>query len=333
MAKHNIVVIGASAGGVQAIKKLAAGLPADLPAAIFIATHLPNFGKSIIPEIIDQAGELPARHAVNDEPIKLGCIYVASPGHHLMVEKSHVRVTSGPTENGFRPAIDVLFRSAARTHGRRVIGVVLTGLLDDGTAGLLAVKRYGGIAIVQDPEDAMHPDMPRSALTYAEPDYCLPLDEIAPALVRLVQNDSNPESGGGPSGRTEPMDRMEENLEEMEEGDAPEGPALSACPACGGVVLELRDGNMLQFQCRVGHRYSPESLLAQHAENVDTAMWVALRSLEEHAALSKRMANHWRVMESERIAAGFDKRAAEAERNAELLRKVLSGNASVRSGY
>jgi two-component system chemotaxis response regulator CheB len=312
------------------MKKLAAGLPADLPAAVFVATHLPHYGTSIIPEIISQAGELPARHAINDEPIKLGRIYVAPPGHHLMLDPAHVRVTSGPTENGFRPAIDVLFRSAARTYRNRVIGVILTGLLDDGTAGLLAVKRYGGVAIVQDPEDAMHPNMPRSALTYVEPDYCLPLDEIAPALVSLVRSNSNPESGGGPAGRTGPMNRMQENLDEMEEGEPPEGPALSACPACGGVVLEMRDGNMLQFQCRVGHRYSPESLLAQHAENVETAMWVALRSLEEHAALSKRMANHWRELESERIAAGFDKRAAEAEENAALLRKVLTRNSPLR---
>jgi len=315
---------------VQAIKKVAAGLPAGLPAAIFVATHLPHFGKSILPEIISQAGNLPARHAVDQEPIQRGRIYVASPCHHLMVDQGRVRVTSGPTENGFRPAIDALFRSAAKSHGSRVIGVVLTGLLDDGTAGLLAVKRRGGLAIVQDPDDATHPDMPRSALTYVEPDYCLPLDEIGPALVNLVQNHSSPRSGGEPNGEAGASDRMEENLEEMEEGEAPEGPALTACPACGGVVLEMRDGKMLQFQCRVGHRYSPESLLAQHAENVETAMWVALRSLEEHAALSKRMANHWRDLESERIAAGFDKRAAEAEKNAELLRKVLTGNAPLR---
>ena len=324
MAKHDIVVIGASAGGIQAIKKLVAGLPADLPAAIFVATHLPQFGKSMLPEIINNAGNLPARHAADNEPIKRGRIYIAPPGRHLVVDEGHMRVTTGPSENGFRPAIDVLFRSAAKAHGRRVIGVVLTGLLDDGTAGLLSVKRGGGVAIVQDPQDAMHADMPRNALTYVEPDYCLPLDEIGPALVKLIQNHSNPGSSRELNGEAGASDRMEENLEEMEEGEAPEGPALSACPACGGVVLEMRDGNMLQFQCRVGHRYSPESLLAQHAENVETAMWVALRSLEEHAALSKRMANHWRDMESERIAAGFDKRAAEAEKNADLLRKVLS---------
>ena len=330
MAERNIIVIGTSVGGVEALQRLVEPLPKDFPAAIFVVLHLSPQSTSVLPNILSRAGSLPAIHPRDGEPIRLGRVYVAPPDKHLVIDDGRIRVSHGPRENRHRPAVDPLFRSAARWYGPRVVGIVLTGSLDDGTAGLLAVKRYGGIAIVQDPEDAMHPDMPRSALTYAEPDYCLPLDEIAPALVRLVQNDSNPESGGGPSGSTGPMDRMEENLEEMEEGDAPEGPALSACPACGGVVLELRDGNMLQFQCRVGHRYSPESLLAQHAENVDTAMWVALRSLEEHAALSKRMANHWREMESERIAAGFDKRAAEAERNADLLRKVLSGNASVR---
>src|SRR5262249_7344352 len=145
------------------------------------------------------AGKLPARHAVDNERIKLGRIYVAPPGRHLVVDQGHVRVTTGPSENGFRPAIDVLFRSAAKAHGRRVIGVVLTGLLDDGTAGLLSVKKSGGLAIVQDPRDAMHADMPRNALAYVEPDYCLPLDEIGRALVNLIQNHSDPGSIGEPN--------------------------------------------------------------------------------------------------------------------------------------
>src|SRR5262249_56238334 len=148
------------------------------------------------------------------------------------------------SENGFRPGIDVLFRSAAKAHGRRVIGVVLTGLLDDGTAGLLSVKRGGGVAIVQDPQDAMHADMPRNALTYVEPDYCLPLDEIGPALVKLIQNHSNPGSSRELNGEAGASRRMGEKLEEIEESEAPEGPAPLALPPLRGVGVQERDWDM-----------------------------------------------------------------------------------------
>jgi two-component system, chemotaxis family, protein-glutamate methylesterase/glutaminase len=182
---HDIIVIGASAGGVEAIKVLVAGFPHDLQAAIFVVLHLSPTGPSILAEILTQAGLLPATQVVKGEIIAPGHIYGAPPDHHLLVEQGHVRVTRGPKENRFRPSVDVLFRSAAYAYGSRVIGVILIGALDDGTAGLWAVKDRGGLAVVQDPQEALHASMPQSALRHVSIDACLPLAKIAPTLVQL----------------------------------------------------------------------------------------------------------------------------------------------------
>ena len=323
MAKQSIIVIGASAGGIRAMKRMVAGLPRDLPAAIFVATHIPPGNKSILPNILNKAGKLPARHAVDGEPIRMGQIYVALPGYHLIIEQGQVRVTSGPTEGGFRPAIDALFRSAARSYGSEVIGLILTGLLDDGTAGLLSVKRHGGVAIVQNPDDATHPDMPLSALAHVDVDYCLPISEVAATLTDLV-TDRSGERVEEAHQETAVGDRIHLNLREMETGEGPEDPAPVACPACGGGSLELRRGDPIQFECKAGHRYSAESLIAAQTDDVERALWLALRLLEKHGAFAKRMAKHWRALESEQIAAEFDKKAVEAEENANALRQVLS---------
>ena len=186
MPGHDIIVIGASAGGVEALKVLVAGFPHDLQATIFVVLHLSATGPSILAEILTGAGLLPAPQVVKGEIIAPGHIYVAPPDHHLLVEQGHVRVTRGPKENRFRPAVDVLFRSAAYAYGPRVIGVILTGALDDGTAGLWAVKDRGGLAVVQDPQEALHSSMPQSALRHVSVDACLPLAEIVPMLVQLV---------------------------------------------------------------------------------------------------------------------------------------------------
>jgi two-component system chemotaxis response regulator CheB len=342
-------VIGASAGGIRAIKRIVADLPRDLPASIFVATHIPPGNKSILPNILNKAGKLPARHAVDREKIRMGQIYIALPGHHLIIEKGQARVTSGPAEGGFRPAIDALFRSAARSYGSQVIGLILTGLLDDGTAGLLSVKRHGGVAIVQDPDDAAHPDMPRNALAHVDVDYCLPISEIAATLTNLVIDragkvistiragtttlrtseaevaDLRQETGVG--------DRIHLNLREMDPGEASEDPAPVACPACGGGSLELQRGNQLQFECKAGHRYSAESLIAAQTDDVERALWMALRLVEKHGAFARRMAKHWRALESEQIAREFDKKAVEAEENVNVLRQVLGrGGVPVNTG-
>jgi two-component system chemotaxis response regulator CheB len=199
---HDIIVIGASAGGVEALQKIASALPARLEAAIFVVLHVGAEATSALPAILRRAGPLPANHAINNEPIGYGRIYIAPPDFHLVLRDGAVRVIHGPRENRCRPAVDPLFRSAAITYGRRVIGVVLSGALDDGTAGLLAIKVQGGIAVVQDPDDALVPGMPRNALEYVKVDHCLPVSEIGPLLARLApvtpaSRPATPDTGRG----------------------------------------------------------------------------------------------------------------------------------------
>ncbi len=186
MLGHEIIVVGASAGGVEALIKLVRGLSKDLQASVFIVLHLPAQGPSVLPNILNHASILNAQHAIDQQKIEMGKIYIAPPDHHLLVEQGLMRVVGGPKENRHRPAIDALFRSAAIAYGAQVVGVVLTGALDDGTAGLLAIKQRNGITIVQDPNDAIYADMPRSALKHVAVDYCVPIVEIGPLLVRLV---------------------------------------------------------------------------------------------------------------------------------------------------
>lgn len=187
MATPDMVVIGASAGGTQALGELVSQLPADFAAAIFVVSHIPSYSPSALPVILARSGNLPATFGVEGDPILPGQIYVAPPDHHMMVELDKIRVVRGPKENRFRPSIDPLFRSAAYAFGPRVIGVILTGMLDDGTAGLWLIKDRGGIAIVQEPEEALCPSMPRCALSQVRVDYRLPLSEIAETLVRLIR--------------------------------------------------------------------------------------------------------------------------------------------------
>ena len=186
ISEHRIIVIGASAGGVEAISQVVRELPADVPAAVCVVLHFPASGTSVLPSILARVGSLPAAHAVDGEPIQPGRIYVAPPDRHLIVRQERVELSIGPKENNHRPAVDVMFRTAARSHGPRVIGVVLSGTLDDGTVGLAAIRKQRGIAVVQDPEDALYPGMPRSALENVGGDHVLPVAGIGALLGRLA---------------------------------------------------------------------------------------------------------------------------------------------------
>jgi len=319
---HDIIVIGASAGGVEAISAVVADLPPDLRAAVLVVLHLSR-GRSVLPEILTRAGRLPAVHPEDGDPVEYGRIYVARPDHHMTIENRKIRIVHGPTENGSRPAVDPLFRSAAREYGARVVGVVLTGALDDGTAGLAAVKEAGGVAIVQDPEDAFASSMPRSALAFVQVDHVLPLRDISALLATLAQQPAEPSgAAAGPHVVAMEPDLGEPGLA-LHESDRPGKVSIFTCPECHGTLWEADERGIVRFRCRVGHVYSPESMLAAQTDSVDRALWVALRSLEERAALTHRLADRARVRKHAWVARAFDERAEAADSHASVVRDLL----------
>lgn len=312
---QNIIVIGASAGGVDVLPKLIASLPADLPAAVFVVLHIPAQGPDLLPQIIGRDAALSVRNGIDGEKIQRGRVYLAPPDHHLQMDPGCVRLARGPRENRHRPAIDALFRSAAEAHGPRVIGVVLTGHLDDGTAGLNSVKTQGGIAIVQDPKDAVAPAMPASALRNVKVDHCVPLPEIGPLLVRLAASQTRLKR------KIKPVRVRKRSMtpKEMEKEFGPPTPYV--CPECNGPLWETKSSSSLQFRCHVGHAYSPDSLLADHAEGLERALWSAVRTFDEQAALLRRLGE--RRFQSQSYGSKLEDRAGECEAKAEVIRKLL----------
>lgn len=322
MAKHDIIAIGASIGGVEVLTKLARGLPADLPAALFVVLHIPPTRPSMLPRILDAAGPLPAMSALDEQPILPGRIYVAPPDRHLILEPGMVRVVQGPKENGHRPAVDPLFRSAARSYRSRVVGVVMTGGLDCGTAGLLAIKRLGGVTVVQDPSDAYCGDMPRSALNHVQIDHCVSGDDMAALLSRLANEEAKPEAPAVSS----PLDKesMMAATDPEVEAEIPPGTASAfGCPDCGGVLYEVRDGEFLHFRCRVGHAFGIEGFQAQQQNALEGALCAALRALEEQGALFRRLAQRARDLNQTLSAASFAERGRAAEHQARLVRQAI----------
>lgn len=327
MARHDIIVIGASAGGVEAISTIVRGLPADLRAAVLVVLHLSR-GRSVLPDILSRAGPLAARHPIDGERLQYGRIYVAPPDHHLVLDGNAVRLDHGPTENGLRPAVDPLFRSAARSFGARVIGVVLTGSLDDGTAGLAAVREAGGVTVVQDPTEAFAPSMPISAIESVHVDHILRLARIPAVLVELtMERTMEKEATSGPHLRPMESDLGTPALA-LEPDDRPGRPSVFTCPECHGTLWEVDEGTILRFRCRIGHVYSPDSMLAAQTDSVDRALWAALRSLEERAALNRKMANRASDRNQPSAAKSFADRARVAEEHSTVVRGLLEDRTS-----
>ena len=290
MNRCNVIVVGASAGGVTSLVRLVSLLPDNLDAAVAIALHVPREVPSALPSILARNGPLPAAHAKDGDPLVHQRIYVAPPGCHLLVKRRSVRAENGPHENGHRPAVDPLFRSAARAHGQRATGVILSGSLDDGTAGLMRIKASGGAALVQDPADALFAGMPRSALENVEVDFVGNVDAIAAELIRRVAALAS-ERGANDMANDE-SDELD--VVEMDRGspDADEWtatPSEFTCPECHGSLFERQDGTLVRYRCRTGHAHSPESLAAAQSNGVEEALWTALRALEESAALHRRL--------------------------------------------
>ncbi|MBW4541219.1 MAG: chemotaxis protein CheB [Myxacorys chilensis ATA2-1-KO14] len=324
MLERNIIVVGASAGGVETLSQLVKALPADLPAAVFVTLHFPSYATSMLPQILNRCHTLPALHANDGDPIEPGRVYIAPPDYHLLLDNGHIRLDRGPRENGHRPAVDVMFRSAAQSYGQRTIGVILSGMLDDGTAGLKLIKAHGGVAIVQDPNEALFDGMVTSAIKNVKVDAILRLSDLAAQLVVLSQN---------PVEKDTPMStNLEQEAEivaqskaKLEQGEHPEtSPSMVTCPDCGGVLWELRDNGLIRYRCHVGHAYSSDSLLSGQTDLVEASLWSAVRALEEKAALAVRMAKQAQEQKRMYSEAQFLRRAEEARQQANVVRGVIA---------
>jgi two-component system chemotaxis response regulator CheB len=319
-------VIGASAGGVEVLSRVVRDLPADLRAAVCIVLHISPGSPSMLAHILGRAGKLPCRPARDGQPLRDGVVLVAPPDHHLVIEDGRVRVTVGPRENGHRPAIDVLFRSAAAALESRVVGVVLSGTRDDGSVGLAVIKANGGGAIVQDPDDATYPGMPASAIANVTVDAIVPAALVGSTIAAMVNGEDLPPPGRGGESQSglesAPLpDRTADPL-------PPDGEQVNAvCPDCGGVLTERAEAGMLQWECRVGHRYSPATLIDAQADDVDVALWAAIRALADRAALLERLAGQAERRGNARSARRFRWQAHSASEQAEIVRHALTGAA------
>jgi two-component system chemotaxis response regulator CheB len=332
MVSHrDIIVVGASAGGVEALRALMAGLPPDLKAAVLVVLHLPRDAASALPAILSRSGPLPAEHAVDGRSPRYGRIDVAPVDRHMLLLGGRIRLSRGPTENGHRPAIDPLFRSAARSYGSRVLGVVLSGARDDGAAGLAAIVQRGGVALVQEPTDALHPSMPVAAAEQAGTVRMAPAAALGPVLAELV---AAPLVDPPPIG-DDPVMSEEVAIADLlpvAPSEVPERPAGFGCPACGGVLFELPGTTVPRYRCRVGHAWSAQSLLAEHEMAMEGALWMALRALEERSALSLRMADNRSARGNPAAAKRYRALAREAESAAMIRKLIESVTESVSTG-
>jgi two-component system chemotaxis response regulator CheB len=327
-----VIVIGGSAGAIDALLRIMAALPAVLHARVFITVHVPSTAVSALPAILTRAGPIAARHPTDGERTQPSVIYVAPPDYHLLVKRDTLRIVRGPRENGHRPAIDPLFRSAAASYGARVIGVVLSGNLDDGAAGAAAIAAAGGTVIVQDPEDSPYPSMPLHARARVPAAVALPLDQIAGHLIRLlattVEEAPPMTHDSHDSARLDPVELDPGASEAFTKQGESSG---LTCPECHGGIFEINTNGAVQYRCRTGHAFTGESLFAEQRASVEAALWTALRSLEESAELANRLAERAQGRSNDRAAGSYRRNAAMYWERAGVIREVLE-NGLMRSG-
>lgn len=322
MANTDIVVVGASAGGVEALRAFVSELPEKLNAAVFVVVHFPENAVSVLPRILQRAGKLPAGNPLDEEPIQPGRIYVAPPGCHLLVKLGKVRLVRGPKENGHRPAIDPLFRSASRVYGKRVAAILLSGMLDDGVNGLGYVKRHGGVALVQDPTDALFGDMPRNAIEGTDVDHVASVKQLA-HLVSELANGNVPDYSVANPGNGE-VDPVEMGIEELRALERNGRPSVYTCPECNGTLFEFNENGVRHYRCRVGHAYSDEALESHQTEELEAALWEALRTMEENLGLSRKLLEKAEHGNRRASVAYYTDKVATSERRVNLLRHVLT---------
>jgi two-component system, chemotaxis family, protein-glutamate methylesterase/glutaminase len=325
MEKRDIIVIGGSTGSLSVLKEMVKSLPAELPAAIFIVWHIAPNSPGILGELLGRLGSLPAENASNNQKIEKGRIYVAPPDHHLLIEEDFIKVSKGPKENRFRPAIDPLFRSAAAAYGARVVGVILSGGLDDGVAGLWTIKEYGGIAVVQDPSDAENPSMPLSARKRVEVDYCVPGNELADLLIRLCKAEVQEKKQlmTEKSGRTGIEIKIADGEEALLKGVLELGkPSYFTCPECQGVLIEIVEGKNIRFRCHTGHAYSSGTLLTEIAESIEDKLWNSIRAIDENIMLLNHLSSHLKEQDAE-LAEIYEQEALRIHERSKKVREAV----------
>lgn len=324
MPGQDIIVIGASMGGLEALQALLPGLAEDTPAALFVVWHMAAESLGLLPDLLSRRSPLPIANAQDGESIQPGRIYVSPPDHHLLLEPGRVRLTRGPKENRFRPAVDPLFRSAAAAYGPRVVGVVLSGALDDGTAGLWAIKDRGGVALVQDPLDALQPSMPRSAIQHVAVDHIAPAHALGPLLRDLARTPIAHEGAPPMSEQLHIETRIALEDNALDQGVMQLGPLSPfTCPACHGTLLQITDGTVLRFRCHTGHAYSVQTLFAEVAESIEASLWSAIRAIEERVLLLQQVATHVHETGDADGAEQLRASAREAEQQAQLVRLAV----------
>jgi two-component system chemotaxis response regulator CheB len=304
---REIIAIGGSAGSLTALTEIVRAMPAGCPAAVFVVIHIPSHQKSHLAEVLASNGTFPATQVTDSQPIRYRRIYVAPPDSHMLIENGRVFPWRGPKEDGHRPAINPLFRSVAESYGSRAVGVILSGALEDGSAGLWRIKQRGGLAVVQDPRSAAVRDMPESVLKYVEADHILNSQEIGPLLLRLSCDST------GDRGAASVM-----NKDSMETKVLLE----ARCPDCQGPLSEVRYGTVHEFRCLVGHSYSPQNILQAHSETEENAVWSAVAAIEESITLMRRIMPHLPPTAAKRLEGQIEKRlelAREARRIIERL--------------
>lgn len=321
---RDLVVVGASAGGVEALRTLVSHLPPDLSASVVIVLHIPAGGSSALPAILARRTSLPVSAVVDGQPLKQGHIYVARPDHHTLVQHGELRLSKGPTENGYRPAVDVLFRSAALARGPAVIGVILSGALDDGTAGMAAIKSRGGLALVQSPHDAVYSGMPDSVLQHVEVDHVAPVAELGPLIARRVGEWTEPEEVPPASEKLRMEVEVSRDNAGARHGDVLRFGATTTltCPDCAGSLV-AQSGEARKYRCLVGHAWTPDALLDAYSGGLERAMWMALRTLDEKISLTRRMASDSRQAGRHLVAERYNKQEEEALAAAAVLRNFL----------
>jgi two-component system chemotaxis response regulator CheB len=336
-----VVVIGGSAGAIEPLRTVLGGLPAGFPAAVCVVVHLPEDAPSALPALLARTGPLGASFAQEGDRLLPGRILVAPPGLHLLVSDHRVRLSRSARENGSRPAIDPLFRTAARFLGPYVTSVVLSGTLDDGSAGTAFVRARGGTTIAQDPEDALFADMPRNAIVTGVVDHVLPAARIPAMLEQLAdraiadppgmaERGGDPEATladllAGPLPGNGDLNGQEDTVERGIAGPATDLAGVGSpysCPDCGGVLFERGQGTA-QFLCRVGHRFSPDALEGAQEGIIEDALWVALRALEDQASLALRIRDRSAARGDRWMESRFEDRRTSARRRANDIRTVL----------